>query len=169
VRWSNNPGDHGTIPWGAGLCVRRRVAESYREIVSTHEVCTILDRRGRQLFAGGDDLFSWMAAALGEGFGIFPQLYVTHLIGADRLNRRYFVRLIHDHAYSQGILQFVMAGTRPRRINAFRCVHLALHGLRNGWFALRCQWAESLGQHRAARFIAERRIMPSELGERIRS
>ena len=169
ARWSNNPADHGIIPWGAGLCVRRRVAESYRDVVSTHDVSATLDRKGRHLFAGGDDLFSWVASARGEGFGIFPQLRVTHLIGADRLTQSYFLRLIHDHAFSQGILQFGMAGTRPRRIDAFRCAHLAIHGLRNGWFALRCQWAESLGEHRAARFIAERAMMPSELSERIRS
>ncbi len=169
IRWSNNPRDHETIPWGAGLCVRRRVAERYREIVSAHDVSATLDRKGEQLFAGGDDLFSWVASALGEGFGIFPELRVTHLIRADRLNQPYFLTLIHDHAFSQGILQFVMAGSRPRRIDAFRCAHLALHAVRNGWFALRCQWAESVGAHRADLFITDRHLLPSELSDRIRS
>ena len=34
-----------------------------------------LDRRGDALFCGGDDLFSWAAAELGRGFGIFPELH----------------------------------------------------------------------------------------------
>ena len=60
----------------------------------------ILDRNGEQLFAGGDDVFSWACVGGGQGFGLFPDLRVTHLISAARLTRRYYLRLIHDHALS---------------------------------------------------------------------
>jgi glycosyltransferase involved in cell wall biosynthesis len=97
--WSNNPRDSECIPWGAGLAVTRCIANSYREIVRCTRVSSFLDRRGQQLYCGGDDLFSWAAAMSGQGFGLFPRLRVTHLIAAGRLERPYLLRLIRDTEY----------------------------------------------------------------------
>lgn len=160
ARWSNNVRDDESIPWGAGLCVRRPVAHLYRQFVASLEAVAVLDRTGEELFSGGDDVFAWVAASAGYGFGIFPQLSVTHLIGAGRLNQRYFLRLIHDHALSGSVLQYLLAGIEPRRIQWVRYVHLLLHGLRNGPFSMRCQWAQSRGEDRAARFILAKRLQP---------
>ncbi len=71
-QWSNNPEDQRCVPWGAGLLVTRRVAAAYRTVLERLQIDAILDRRGRHLFSGGDDLFSWASAAAGFGFGIFP-------------------------------------------------------------------------------------------------
>lgn len=165
VRWSNNVKDVESIPWGAGLCVRRQVAESYGVLIDGlgFEVTAVLGRRGQQLFSGEDDIFSWVAASVGCGFGVFPQLRLTHLISAGRLSRRYFLRLIHDHAFSHSVRQYMLAGSQPRRIDAFRYVHVLLHGVRNGRFSMQCQWAESRGEDAAARFIVEKRLQPFEL------
>ena len=46
----------------------------------------LLDRRGTRLFSGGDDLFSWVSARAGGGFGIFPSLRITHLVRGDRVS-----------------------------------------------------------------------------------
>src|SRR5713101_1105470 len=100
ARWSNNATDWGTIPWGPGLCVNRRVANLYRQSIGSLDFSIPLDRTGDALFSGGDDMFSSIAVSVGYGFGIFPQFRVTHLITSDRLNRRHLLRLINDHAYS---------------------------------------------------------------------
>ncbi len=160
ARWSNNPNDVQSIPWGAGLCVGRRVAHSYRQFVESldPDVTAVLDRRGTRLFAGGDDVFSWVAVSGGYGFGVFPQLRITHLISAVRLNRRYFLRLIHDHAFSHGVLRYKLAGVQPRRTTWAKYVHLLLHGAKNGQFSMRCQWAQSCGEESAARYILDKRL-----------
>jgi len=163
ARWTNNATDDDAVPWGAGLCVTREVAGLYRSFVLRLTTASVLDRRGFDLFSGGDDVFAWTAASAGYGFGIFPQLRVTHLIPATRLSRQYFLRLIHDHAFSDGVLQFVLAGVRPRRIDWLQYAHVLMHGVRNGSFSMRCYWATVRGQDRAARFILEERVEPLDM------
>jgi glycosyltransferase involved in cell wall biosynthesis len=162
ARWNHNISDVASIPWGAGLCVSREVACAYERFFDNlpSSVMAVLGRRGRELFSGEDEVFSWIAASLGLGFGIFPSLRLTHLIPASRLSRHYFLKLIHDHTFSHCIRQFLLTGTRPRRIDGFRAVHLLLHGIRNGGFSMQCQWADSRGAHAAARLIADKGLQP---------
>jgi glycosyltransferase involved in cell wall biosynthesis len=156
AQWSNNARDHESIPWGAGLCVRRPVADVYQQFIERLGLTAVLGRRGTELCAGDDDVFSWVAATVGYGFGIFPQLRATHLITAKRLNRRYVTDAIRGRAFSNGALHYMLAGTQPHRIDWTRYVHLLFHGLKNGQFSMQCQWAQSRGEDHAARFIAER-------------
>lgn len=158
--WSNNAQDAASIPWGAGLCVTRPVALFYRQLVQELEVNEVLDRRGDQLFCGGDDLFSWASVRAGSGFGVFPELQITHLILARRLEQKYFLRLICAHSFSHGILRYLLTGMEQRRINFARYVHLLLHRIRNGRFSMQCQWAASRGEDCAARLIAEKKLRP---------
>ncbi len=163
-QWSDNPGDQGAIPWGAGLCVNRAIVPAYRALIDRLAVTGIVDRRGDALFAGGDDLFSWAAASVGSSFGIFPELTVTHLIAATRLSRAYLLRLMHDHAYSHGILHYLLESEPPPRRQGITYVRLVLHGLRRGPFSMRCRWAQSSGYERAARLIEHRRLTPLPAG-----
>ena len=162
-RWSSNPRDFTSIPWGAGLCVTRAVADAYRPFVDGlgAEVGGLLGRTGGDLYCGEDDVFSWAAVSRGSGFGIFPDLRLTHLIPAGRVTRRHILRLQHDHSLSHGVLQYRLTGARPQRIAAFRYVHLLLHGLRNGRFSMQCQWAASRGEDRAARLIDRSGLQPA--------
>jgi hypothetical protein len=112
------------------------------------------------LFSGGDDLFSRVAAAAGLHFGVFPELQITHLISAGRLNQHYFLRLIHDHALSHGVLAYVLDGTEPGRINLVAYAHLLLRAMKNGLFSARCWWAMSRGADGAARFISAKHLRP---------
>ncbi|MGB8473096.1 MAG: glycosyltransferase [Candidatus Acidiferrum sp.] len=161
--WSNNTKDYDHLPWGAGLCVSRRVSSVYQELLARLKVTDVLDRRGRQLTCGGDDLFSWAALRDGKGFGLFPELRLTHLISEGRLNRRYFLRLIGDSAFSHGVLNYMLTGTEPRQgLSAPQCVRLLLHGIKNGAFSMRCEWAAVKGRTRAARFVSENGLRPIE-------
>jgi glycosyltransferase involved in cell wall biosynthesis len=163
ARWTKNTQEFGTIPWGAGLCVIRSVANSYRQSVENLDVTIPLDRKGEELFSGGDDLFSWIAASVGFDFGIFPELRVTHLIAADRLSRAYFLRLIKDHTYSNFVRHYLFDGIQPQRLNWNRYFRLVLHGIKNGQFSMRCKWAALSGEDRAARFILDKRLQPRQI------
>jgi len=158
--WTNHIRDFAAVPWGAGLCVTRHVSHIYRQLVDQLNVTTVLGRRGQQLFAGEDNIFSWASVRAGQGFGLFPELRVTHLISAGRLTQRYFLRLIHGHAFSHGVLNYLLMGVHPPTIRWLRYVHLLLHGIRNGRFSMRSQWAASRGEGAAARFIAANRLRP---------
>jgi glycosyltransferase involved in cell wall biosynthesis len=157
---SREPKDNDGLPCGAGLCVRREVAARFAERVRQLQTCVVLGRRGGELFSHEDDLFSWAAADLELEFGVFPDLHITHLISAGRLRREYFLRLIYYHTFSHWVLRFLLAGETPRTVGWGRRLRLAPHALRNGLFSARCQWQWARGEDRAARFIAENRLVP---------
>jgi glycosyltransferase involved in cell wall biosynthesis len=159
-RWSNHPKNSPCLPFGAGLCVHRKTAEQFAALVEQLKTGMVLGRKGGELFSHEDDLFSWAAAEDGRGFGIFPELRLTHLISAGRLNRDYFLRLIYYSAFSHWILHYLLAGDQPGKNSFFRAVLTGLHALRNGLFSARCQWARAKGEDRAARFILENQLSP---------
>jgi len=159
-RWSNNPEDNEGIPWGAGLCVRRPTADAYAQVLGALSISSSFDRRGQRLFSGGDDLFSWVAARTGAGFGIFPSLQITHLVRADRVKPPYLLRLVHDHAYSHAILRYVMCGQTQSAPQVADTIRILLHGVRRGTFSMQSRWAASRGAAAAARHIVENRLEP---------
>jgi glycosyltransferase involved in cell wall biosynthesis len=157
-RYSNNAKDHTCMPWGAGLCVTRTVAKAYGPFLDSLEITRIVGRSGQELRCGEDNLFSVTAVTVGKGFGIFPALRVDHLIHSTRLTHDYIVRLLRGHAFSHGVLDYVLFGLRPGGNRYRRYARIALHGLRNGRFSLRCRWAAAHGEELAARFIAENHL-----------
>lgn len=139
--WSNNFGDWACRPVGAGLCVVRKVAEGFSQVIEQLRVTALLGRRRQQLFYGEDDLFFRAAVRTGLGFGVFPDLRMKHLISrAGRLKREYFIRLIRDNAYSHGVLRFLLEGNMPHQFNPTHYLHVLLHAVRNDWFSMQCQW-----------------------------
>ncbi len=166
--WTNNPRDTHCVPWGAGLCVSRPIAIAYVEIIERLKISHVLDRHGERLFCGGDDLFSWVSARVGSGFGVFPELRITHLIAAERLSQKYFLRLVHDHAFSHGILNYLYFGEEHRRQSLQAAVRSLLNGTRGGWFAMRCQWAAARGARSASRYLSLQGMRPIAQGEHSR-
>lgn len=158
--WSNNPLDRSAMPWGAGLCVTRETAAYYLDFTRRLNINEILDRRGKELFCSGDDLFSWAAASMGKGFGVFPELRVVHLISAERVQPRYFLRLIHGWWLSEAVLNFLMMGVEPRRLSLERRTRMLLSGLRNGLFEMQYKMAGARGEDQAGRLISENQLTP---------
>jgi glycosyltransferase involved in cell wall biosynthesis len=156
--WSNNPTDRDAMPWGAGLCVTRETAARYVELTGRLNVNEFLDRRGKELLCAGDDLFSWASAAMGKGFGVFPELRVVHLISAGRLQPQYFLRLIHGWWLSEAVLNYLLMGVEPRRMNLERSARILLGGLRNGLFQMRYKMAGARGEDEAGRLISENQL-----------
>ena len=54
-------------------------------------------------------------------------------------------------------------GTHPRPATALRRLRIIAHGLKNGWFSMRCPWAGSRGTGDATQFISERRLQPRDI------
>ena len=118
---------------GNRLCVCcRPVADAYSKFVGSLDAAIPLDRVGGDLYCGGDDMFSTVAAWGGKGFGIFPQLRVMHLIPPERLTKSYFLKLIDDHAYSTFVRHYLCNGVQPQRINGSRRLGALLYGMRRG-------------------------------------
>lgn len=163
VLWTNNVADFSCTPWGAGLCVTRQVADAYHQIMERFNAASILGRRGKSLFSGEDDVFSWAAVMTGQGFGIFPELKITHLISKGRLSQDYFVRLTREHALSHCVLKYLRSGMLPKPIGLSEYVHMLLHGLRHGRFSMRRRWAQAQGQAGAAQFILENALRSFDL------
>lgn len=145
------------IPWGAGLCVSRNVAAAFVNRV-THLDISSFGRRGEQLFCAEDDLFSFVACEQGLSFGIFPELRITHLIASRRLSPEYILRLVHGHAYSHTVLNYLLCGEPADTTR--HLVRTLLHGLRRGRFPMQCRTAQARGRRDAANFIRDRELRP---------
>lgn len=102
-RWSNDPNDPFT-PWGAGMVVTRRVAETVALSVRRDLLKQQLGRTGTVLNSGEDDEFSWAACESGGGRGVFTELRLKHLIPRGRVQREYLLRLAEGHAFSRTLL-----------------------------------------------------------------
>jgi glycosyltransferase involved in cell wall biosynthesis len=90
-RWGNIPTDDST-PWGAGLCVRREVAEAYCRLNERSEL-KLTDRKGKSLVGAGDVEISFVARDDGFGTGVFPELKLIHLIPKERVSADYLLKL----------------------------------------------------------------------------
>ncbi len=110
--WSNALSCLEAMPWGAGLCVRRRVAETYLRI-NEDSTIMISGRKGMALLSGEDVEISYVACHLGLGMGVFPELKLTHLISKERVTRRHLLRLYEGTATSNALLSYKWKGARP--------------------------------------------------------
>jgi glycosyltransferase involved in cell wall biosynthesis len=110
--WSNVPNDLQTAPFGAGLCVRRPVAEGYERLLQSDRLRSQLDRTGGALLGGGDSDFAMTACDLGLGTGVFARLQLTHLMPRQRLEEGYLLQLVEAMIYSHDLLRS-FRGTAP--------------------------------------------------------
>jgi glycosyltransferase involved in cell wall biosynthesis len=101
--WSNNY-DRAAVPAGAGMCVRRDVAQRYAELAAAHPLRSKLDRKGTALESCGDFDMAFTACDMALGIGRFPSLRLAHLIPRERLTDDYLLRLIEGISYSDTVL-----------------------------------------------------------------
>lgn len=113
--WSNQP--EVGMPNGAGLCVRKSVADFYAGLHENGKRAFIMDRNGSSLVSGGDIDLATCACDLGLGVGLFASLKLRHLIPAERLQEDYLLRLTEWIGYSGVILDSFRpaASNGPRR------------------------------------------------------
>ncbi len=102
--WSNVPCLANTMPYGAGLCVRRRVASEYLRYHANGQRKFILDRRGANLLSAGDLDLATTACDVGLGNALFTSLKLTHLMESERLTEDYLLRLLEAQTFSVVVL-----------------------------------------------------------------
>ena len=80
-------------PVGAGMVIRRLAFMAYHSAATGNGQSLRLGRKGKQLTSGEDNDIILTILRDGWNVGYFPQLKLTHLISANRLNKDYMARL----------------------------------------------------------------------------
>jgi glycosyltransferase involved in cell wall biosynthesis len=106
-KWSNLLYRNETVPCGAGMCVRKFIAEKYANTVKQDPKRVGLDRQGQKLVSAGDQDLALTSCDLGLGTGQFTALKMTHLIPASRLTETYLLRLVEGIYYSDVIIDSI--------------------------------------------------------------
>jgi glycosyltransferase involved in cell wall biosynthesis len=114
-KWSNLVNQYETTPCGAGLCVRKIVAEEYAELLHRNPKRLSLGRNGKLLLSGEDSDLAFTACDIGLGTGHFTSLKLTHLIPASRLEEEYLIKLMEGMVYSHIILHY-FRGETPQHL-----------------------------------------------------
>lgn len=111
--WCNSRRAGFNPPCGAGLFVSRDVAERYATELKSDNWRRDLDRKGSSLISGGDTDLVYTSESLMRGWGVFPELRLTHLIPKERTERDYILRLTRGIAASVALIQ-CQSGGQPR-------------------------------------------------------
>jgi glycosyltransferase involved in cell wall biosynthesis len=111
-RWGNVSVRELT-PWGAGLCVRREIAEAYCDMEEQSKI-KITGRKGELLLSCEDMEISYVARRRGFGTGVFPELKLVHLIPKERLSTDYLLNLCQASQTSCLLLTYKWSGSVPR-------------------------------------------------------
>jgi len=126
-RWTNVlPPSIEAMPWGAGLCVRRAVAEAYCEL-SRNDTIPITGRRGKLLLGAEDDEICYTACSLGMGVATFPDLRLTHLIPKERMSEAYLIKLVEGAMLSKMLLEHKWFATTPSPFSMKSMLALVYH------------------------------------------
>lgn len=150
-RWSNASYGNEALPCGAGLCVRRCVAQKYVDLVLQDTYRLNLDRIGNSLSSCGDSDLALTTCDVGLGSGSFTALRLTHLLPTYRLQESYLLKLVEGIARSSTILKVLREGSLPisksrseRIFEAYRLTRISkrdvrFHQARERGIAAACQ------------------------------
>ena len=83
-------------PIGGGMAIKRAAFAGYAAALQGNADRSALDRRGQSLSSGGDNDMVLCTLEAGFGVGYFPELHLTHLIPAGRVQPDYLARYQHD-------------------------------------------------------------------------
>jgi len=112
AKWANFGME--SLPFGAGLCVRAKVAQAYAAKVSGSKIRRSLGRRGPSLMGGEDLDLAMTSYDFGMGVGLFGELILTHLIDKRRLSPKYLHQIFVGGTYSFYIVRYLHTGIAPR-------------------------------------------------------
>jgi glycosyltransferase involved in cell wall biosynthesis len=154
--WGNSENFDST-PLGAGMCIRKEVAERYASHVLTDPVKAMLDRRGESLASSGDIDMARTSLIMGLGTGVFAALRLTHIIPQNRLTQKYFIKMIEDSTAANYV--FCLAKNQVSRPQSTidRLVEIYKY-LRASKFEKMIVQSRRRGIERGRRFIAENNI-----------
>jgi glycosyltransferase involved in cell wall biosynthesis len=110
--WSNIPVWCKACPFGAGMVVRRSVADAYLKSLTHSPEGISLGRTGKSLSSGEDTHIAYTACDIGFGMGRFKSLKLVHIISKPRLTESYILKLNQGFVRSF-ILLDAIRGKRP--------------------------------------------------------
>jgi glycosyltransferase involved in cell wall biosynthesis len=125
--------DDRNLPYGAGMCLRATVAAHWQTRSKKDPLSTRLGRIGKAMGAADDSDICHAAQDLGLGIGRFPELSLTHLIPANRMEPAYFIRLAHGNARSALLLALARKAAAPYRTTPFWPIVKYLKSLLHGF------------------------------------
>jgi hypothetical protein len=105
--WTNVGKGMETTPWGAGMVVRRVVADHYAKLVESDPARSSLDRIGESLSSCGDVDLAWSSHTVSLGTGMFPVLKLDHLVPPQRMTLEYLLKLTEAVCFSSQLLNLV--------------------------------------------------------------
>lgn len=110
-RWSCIMDDTRTMPWGAGMCLRREVVTHYLAETERDPRRLVLGRTGTRLLTGEDLDLNYTAVKHGFGTGLFAALSLEHFIPESHLDPEHHIRYKGEaNGYSVTILKFLHFG-----------------------------------------------------------
>ncbi len=112
--WGNSLGGLN-LPFGAGMAVRRQVAQFYSTTIHSNPARLGLDRTGSNLASSGDLDLALTSIDLGLGAGLFAGLRLKHLIAKRRLSKEYVLKLIEDSSFGHAVF------LKQRGMNVEKC------------------------------------------------
>ena len=104
--WSNLE-QSVTMPVGAGMCIRKQVAQKYIRLLQEDPRRMKLGQRGELLLRCEDFDLALCALDIGLGMGKFARLKLTHILPLRRLTEEYLLNLVKGIVYSRAILDFL--------------------------------------------------------------
>ncbi len=149
--WSNIPDDNRTMPFGAGMCLRREVMEEYLRQIDRDPRRLILGRTGNRFITGEDIDLNFVATGMGLGTGLFPSLSLIHMMPKERINEPHMIRYAAGNAYSMVILHWLHFGEIkvPRHSKIGALAYCLRIGLRMDSFTRRMELAQIKGRRDA--------------------
>ena len=112
-RWFNFPGHSDSMPYGAGMVLRKEVGLKYLTKLKKSKLSKSLDRNGTSLSCHGDLDMASTAFQLNLAVGIFPQIKLHHLIPQSRLREDYLIQLKRDATESKCIYEYLIEKKLP--------------------------------------------------------
>jgi hypothetical protein len=140
---------------GAGMCMRRVVAE---RCVKNYEVSPLYKYLGRSvenLFSGEDWDFCLTCAGMGLGVGKLPQLRLTHLIPERRTKEAYLLKIAYGHRFSAQILLAIRRMPPIPTPALSREIGLRVRQMVKPAFAKKLMLAEWRGAQEGAEFVRQ--------------
>ena len=151
--WSNLPRLPDTMPCGAGLCVRRQVADHYIRLHEQGARGFQFGRAGDSLLSGEDNDLAACACDVGLGVGLMSALKLTHLMSPERFTAEYHARLAEGIFFSAVVLARLRASESELASYQVRW-HEPLRALLKPWPHRGIQLATIRGRRRGLRFAA---------------
>ena len=143
-------------PVGAGMVLRRTIAETYMEQSLRNPIKQMLGRSGKSLFSGEDIDMILTALDMGYAIGRFTKLDLLHLIPKSRLKREYILNLCEGNGYSDQILSLLWEHKQFAKmpwhfeiaLQIYRLFFVSLYAFQKGNRAIR-------GRRRAKKIISK--------------